>query len=36
MYILSVGSGSLGTGLAKELSIAGHDVAVVDKDSNSI
>lgn len=35
MYIIVVGSGSLGTGLAKELSLAGHDVSVVDKDSSS-
>jgi trk system potassium uptake protein TrkA len=35
MYIIVVGCGSLGAGLAKELSIYGHDVVVIDKDSNA-
>jgi len=35
MYIVIVGCGSLGAGLAKELSVYGHDVVVVDKDSNA-
>lgn len=35
MYIIVVGCGSLGAGLAKELSIYGHDVVVVDKDSSA-
>lgn len=34
MYIIIVGCGSLGAGLARELSIYGHDVVVVDKDSS--
>jgi len=35
MYIIIVGCGSLGAGLAKELSVYGHDVVVVDKNSNA-
>ena len=35
MYIVIVGCGSLGAGLAKELSIIGHDVVIVDKNSSS-
>lgn len=35
MYVIIIGSGSLGTGIAKELSLTGHDVAVVDKDSSA-
>jgi trk system potassium uptake protein TrkA len=35
MYIIIVGCGSLGAGLARELSVYGHDVVVVDKDSSA-
>lgn len=35
MYIIIVGCGSLGAGLARELSVHGHDVVVVDKDRNA-
>lgn len=35
MKIIIVGSGRMGSGLANELSITGHDITVIDSDSNS-
>jgi trk system potassium uptake protein len=35
MKIIIVGSGRMGSGLAHELSITGHDITVIDSDSNS-
>ncbi len=36
MKIIIVGSGRMGSGLALELSLAGHDITVIDSDSNSL
>lgn len=33
MYIIIVGCGRIGSALAKELSVAGEDVAVIDRDN---
>jgi trk system potassium uptake protein TrkA len=35
MKIIIVGSGRMGSGLAHELSITGHDITIIDSDSNS-
>lgn len=36
MYIIIVGCGRLGSTLAQELSVAGHDVSVIDRDSRKL
>jgi len=35
MKIIIVGCGRMGSGLAQELSLSGHDITVIDSDSNS-
>ena len=36
MYIIILGCGKLGSTLAKELSIVGHDVTIIDHDSEKL
>lgn len=36
MYIIIIGCGKLGSTLAKELSIVGHDVTIIDHDSEKL
>lgn len=36
MYIIIIGCGKLGSTLAKELSISGHDISIIDHDSEKL
>lgn len=36
MYIIIIGCGKLGSTLAKELSIAGHDISIIDRDNERL